>query len=580
MNKIKTIISTILVISIVLLCSNVAIAEEWHNGSVEYDILTTVDEPLLSGVQALINNLDNLEIYFHSEAVTGKPEYIKYTNVRADSAVSWANVPQVVGGFFYYDSLPDYGGEIYFEKTDVTNCVNIILYFHPNMPYTDDTLYTTFVEYSTIDLYYYSFYMDDYPSDQTDFRNLGLAVYPLGYGSSTHYMFAERLGETGECLYTKSGSFRNDFAIHIDGLMGYTELDRTNDCVFTSSSLILKDSSEVSMFDSGYAVTDNTYYHGNYTRRYYIKSEVDELETLIYTSVGMTDLPGSSAGITTDKAVYNYLDEIVFNYTKLDTLESSDEIYDLITYYYDENNEIHVLQTLRLAGGYSTDTGQAWFSTINYPLGHIYYGIIDEDLDYFYDQGVLNANILLSDDIFLISEDGSEYIALNSKKHYYENTDSFTYSYYALSETNITILDNDGTILSETLKVNGYGENTFMVPKDNNKVNEYPEWAILLNSTVYDNFTVYWKEIDTNEINPDYTPSINQTTQENIDELKDGFDPIIDLVTGLTTIFVDNPDYDSNGIVDTEEMSNWFNSLVSMVIILLFYILYKVFTRK
>ena len=91
---------------------------------------------------------------------------------------------------------------------------------------------------------------------------------------------------------------------------------------------------------------------------------------------------------------------------------------------------------------------------------------------------------------------------------------------------------------------------------------------------------MYWRLYIEPEPTPQPTePYYNESIEDNIDEIKDGINPILELIFGLSTIFVDNPDYDDNNVVDVNEISTWLNSLISIAIIIFIYILYTVYKR-
>ena len=560
-------------ILILVLASFNVVNAEYHNGTIEYNVFTDSSAACVSGTGSGVDTsaLAHTSIYFGLESVAGNPHKLKFTDCHVTSSYDFEDLPVSTGGFFLFDDIPGYGGSMYFTKT-TDGFADIYLYLDEDIPYTEETEYDITIDMSVINFYYDMYYVTTNSNYVASHKATGAYFAPYPNEQWT-------IGWADTFYYTKSGTFKNDYSIKFEGITGSTTVNRNVGGVFYSSDFIIENPDGSTQYNSGYVDTNNTYNHGNYTYNYYLKTQVDGLEFLLYQGIGEDAGPEDVLGLTTDRDIYHEDDEIVFNYTKLNEISDNDIIYDLITYAYDGNRDIQILTGLRLDGGYDQNTGQAWFATINYPFGEIYYGVIDHTISYRGNDNALTTNLHLLDSVTILPQDGSEYIELTGTKNSYINNDLIYFSYYSKSNVTITILDNESTILTRYLNISGIGDNSFIIPVDNDRVYDYPSWSIVMNNS-YDNFTVYWIEQQAEEYNPNIDYEVNATVQENVDELKDGVKPIMDLIIGVSTIFLDNPDYDKNGIVDIEEMSNWFNGLVSILLVIVVYIFYKGLKRN
>lgn len=548
---------------------------EWLNGSVEKNIQTDNNHGMQANDGFRFPYTCNPSFYYESKAVTGIVDIIKYTRVQIsyEGAFNWADIPNTVGGNFYITNTnPITYGSIYFLKKE-TNVVDIWLDFdYPTTQnFTDDTTYTLVTNWNTIDFYY---------KDISCVSNHNSEI-PLGFkfivsgGAIAYHNFG-----VGTVTITQLGSFKNDYSIWKDGYILDLDVNKYfPDHTYTNSQVVIKNDNDNIIYESGFSTTNVSISPGNYTNTYYVELNVDNSLHIILDNVGDgVGLP-TEPNLITDKEIYNYMDEITFNYSNLNNIEDGAESYDLIAYCIDNQGNYKSLSGLHLNYGYDKYDGQAWFSTTGYPYGDIYYGVIDNSLDYENNKNVIMSNVYLSDTIFIIPQLGNPYISITDKQDYYNNGNTLYYSYYTTVESNITIEDYNNEVITKILYVNGTGIGKYTLPYDDNKNYEYSVWSINM-SSYNDTYTVYWIEQDVIPYNPDYTPDVDPEIQANIDDIKDELEPIKDLIFGLSTIFLDNPDYDSNGIVDTEELSNWFNSIVMVIIVLTIYIFYRGLRRK
>lgn len=159
--------------------------------------------------------------------------------------------------------------------------------------------------------------------------------------------------------------------------------------------------------------------------------------------------------------------------------------------------------------------------------------------------------------------------------------------YKSLNQSRITVFDNDNTSIDTWLNVIGQSQIIYQIPIDADYEYAYNDWYVYLNDSgnvsnnIRYNFTVDWKVY----VPPTVTPTppaedYNVSIEESVDELKTAINPLLELVYGLSSIFVDNPDYDHDKIVTPAELKVWFNSLISIVVLIVILIGYKVLKRK
>lgn len=186
---------------------------------------------------------------------------------------------------------------------------------------------------------------------------------------------------------------------------------------------------------------------------------------------------------------------------------------------------------------------------------------------------------------FTISEPANYSITVNPNTCYVG--DKINIIYKSLNQSTLSVYDNNDKLIDNWLNIQGQSQKIYQVPPDYEYNNAYSNWYVMLNDTGNSsnthryNFTVNWNVYVEPEPTPEPTePYYNESIEENVNELKDGFNPLLELVFGLSTIFVDNPDYNNDNIVDVNELSTWINSIVSIAIVIFLFILYKVYKRR
>lgn len=207
----------------------------------------------------------------------------------------------------------------------------------------------------------------------------------------------------------------------------------------------------------------------------------------------------------------------------------------------------------------------------------IYYTQINKNLG--------NVNEYACRTTFIISEPLNYSITVNPDNVYVG--DKINIIYKSLNSSTLSVYDDNDKLIDNWLNIQGQSQKIYQVPPDYEYNNAYSNWYVMLNDTGNSsnnyryNFTVNWKIYVEPEPTPEPTEVyFNESIEENIDELKDGINPILDLIFGISTIFVENPDYNKDDIVDVNELSTWINSIVSIAIVIFLFILYKVYKRR
>lgn len=231
----------------------------------------------------------------------------------------------------------------------------------------------------------------------------------------------------------------------------------------------------------------------------------------------------------------------------------------------------------------------------------IYQDLITDESDntFYYSSGTLTAGIYytqinknlggLNDyavrTSFIISHPANYSIIVNPDSVYVG--DNINIIYKSLNQSTLNVYDNDDELIKSYINIQGEDQKVYQIPPDYAYENTYPSWYVYLNDSgnasnnLRFNFTVNWKLYTEPEPTPEPTePYYDEDIEGNIDQIKEGLDPIKQLIFGLSTIFVDNPDYNNDGIVDVNEVSSWLNSLIGIAIIIFIYILYTVYKRR
>lgn len=294
--------------------------------------------------------------------------------------------------------------------------------------------------------------------------------------------------------------------------------------------------------------------------------------------------------LTTDKINYNTTEELTISYTNIDEFYNSHS-----GYKYEKPYSLYILYPV-------TEPDRDFRTKFYQPL---YYDLRDETFtintsiltpqtEYFLaivktdsDFGNANYHLITSDTFYVIPD--NEYISTSCNPNgncYTGNGNPLDIFYNINNNSNIYVKDNDGNIVSTYYGVSGEGVKHYQIPFDENKFSSYPNWKIYINNTEYEtsyntDVTVYWSLFIKPTPTPTPTPyEMDTNVSEQIDNLKEESKPLFDFIYGLSTILIDNPDYDKNNLVDENEVNMWFNSLVPLGIILLIICLYIGLTKR
>ena len=296
------------------------------------------------------------------------------------------------------------------------------------------------------------------------------------------------------------------------------------------------------------------------------------------------DVEALTPTLSTDKLLYNTSEQITISFTNIDEIEgyiserlSLYILYPVVDDYkdYDAKYMLHLYRDRRD----ETFTLNTSFLT---PQNEYHLAVcIDGDFHQ------IDDALIISDTFFVY--DDNEYINTNCNP----DANCYTYNggdisiYYKINNnSNIIIKDNEGNTIQTYYNIIGENELNYNIPEDLNKLNSYPNWKIYLNNTEYEtnystDVTIYWSLIAIPTPTPIYTSvPTDENVREQIEELKEESKPIFDLIYGLSELVIDNPDYDDDNIITENEMNNWFNSLIPIVLILLIFIVYTGLTKK
>ena len=280
--------------------------------------------------------------------------------------------------------------------------------------------------------------------------------------------------------------------------------------------------------------------------------------------------------LTTDKSLYNTSELLTISYTNIDEMDIHGTpalfiVYPIIDDYHDYDAKFmqHLLSS-------KEDETFTINTSILQPQTE-YYLVIADNTDW---SRIESAYI--TSDVFYVYPD-EEYLTTSCTVEgncYTYNGDYISIYYKVNNNSDIIIKDNDNNIIQTYYNIINEGKINYQIPFDENKLNSYPNWKVYLNNTEYEtnystDVTVYWSLFVTPTPTPVYTVDIpDENVTEQIDQLKEESKPIFDLIYGLTTLVIDNPDYDNDNIIDEHEINNWFNSLIPLGILLLLVILY------
>ena len=296
--------------------------------------------------------------------------------------------------------------------------------------------------------------------------------------------------------------------------------------------------------------------------------------------------------LTTDKTYYNTSEQIIISYTNINKLYEDNKE----KYLFEKPYEVYILYPVTNDyKQYEAKFRQYLYSDLRDETFTLNTSFLSPQNVYILGIVGKNGYYGLHDDILLMSESfvvypDDEYLSVSCDAEtacFTSNNDKITIYYKINNNSEIIIKDNDGNIINHYYNIIDEGEIVYTIPGDIEHLNTYPNWKIYLNNTDYPtsfnkDITVYWSlfiiPTPTPTFTPIPTPDIN--ISDEIDNLKDEISPIKDLFIGLSSILVDNPDYNKDNIVDENEINHWFNSLIPMCIILLLIVLFLGLKQK
>lgn len=637
----------LLIIGLILICSNIVYAESYINDSIEYTSTYSYDYNLgatLSGG----NEFSSWSFYYESQELTGQPSHIRITNVRINEE-DGIYIPNTVGApFWLYDGSNLTGrGQLEIKNLIGTNLAQIDIYFYP-YPYCvfeDDTLYSMQIYSGLIDEYYEQIYYYNGISAATLKNNLH--SYVSTHPSLIHFFLDYYpTGQQGVYDYFYEGTFRNDYSIYLNGDIGQTDIirDGFDQYYLTSSKYIIKNSTGGIIYDNPYKAENFSYpfYNGSY--KHYIYSETGE-NWLIFNAISEADhyavinvndtyfvepqniisyynitnanfddfryilrleykignswyaqtasysesqfLENSSGSIeinpdTQNEELPKIMRVKIFSFRKINPLKTEDIGYST-EFSYNPGYEFDYYVT-----GYVYDTNKntmikdAEINLSDFMLWNSYTSY--SDLWGYFSVGVPTGWYTLK-----ISKSG--YYNYTSNLMYIDENKNFNIGLTPLSVTNGTLHGTIRDINNNPIK-NAYiyitnGTNTYGDYSDENGyykiigLEQNEEYHIIVSKTDYfnydDNFTMPasgTKELDIilikkiPDITPTPTPPIDEDIEEQLEDLKENINPLKQLIFGLAQLFIDHPDYDKDNIVTENEMNMWFNSLISIAIVI------------
>ena len=400
-----------------------------------------------------------------------------------------------------------------------------------------------------------------------------------GGGTSTGYVY------TGEHTSKILKSFYNKYYYWFDEQVELFEFNITRDVSNKSMIRIVNSGgveliNETSLQSSTIPVVSDDL--TNHTWYFYAEdhNEITYQRTFDFIPVEEDLIPT----LNTDKLLYNTSEQITISFTNIDEIEgyigkrlSLYILYSITEPYkdYDAKYMLHLYGDRR-------DETFTLNTSFLVPENQYHLAVcVDGDFHN------IDDALIISDTFYVY--DDNEYLTTSCNPegncYTYNNNDIIIY-YKINNNSDIIIKDDDGNTIQTYYNIINEGEINYHIPNDENKLNSYPNWKIYLNNTEYEtnystDVTVYWSLISQPTSTPIYTSvPIDENVSEQIDELKEESKPIFDLIYGLSELVIDNPDYDDDNIITENEMNNWFNSLIPIVLILLIFIVYTGLTKK
>ena len=376
-------------------------------------------------------------------------------------------------------------------------------------------------------------------------------------------------------------SFYNSYDLYSDSFSNLLNYSRDSN---NQSIIILKDYNNNIIYSE--TVLDNEITEipsSNITPWYLI---VEDSYGNMYYETLIFDIDEDAPTLTTDKTYYNTSENIEISYTNIDKLYENNKY----EYLYQKPYEVYILYpVIDSYKQYEAKYRQYLLYNLEDEIFTLNTSFLSPQNTYIL--GIVGTNgyhglhddILLFSDSFVVYPD-DEYLSVScdseSECYTYNNADITIY-YKINNNSNIIIKDNNGNVINQYQNIINEGEITYRIPLDENHINSYPNWKIYLNNTAYPTsfnkgVTVYWSQMVTPTPTPIYTPTPtpDKNISDEIDDFKTEIKPLKDLLIGLSTVVIDNPDYNKDNMVDEHELNHWFNSLIPLCIIFLLIILY------
>ena len=578
--KIRIVIMSTLIL---LLFINSGNATTYENGSLELSIEASNTYNLLSYTAATsLTDTWNQKFWYGTESLCGVPDTFVFTNVKmVCTAYDWVDVPQAVGAPFTLKLSGDIKGygSIYIRKTSVDHRVDIYYYFDStSLDMEENTEYDLVVYNGIINQYF-----DSYSRTTSSWGNLRdackCAIAPYAV-SINRFPYCEDNAVSGVATYNYQDEFRNDYSIKFIGTQVETTIYRNLDKPLKTSSFILRNEQNEIYYNSGTSSVNYTYYNVNESL-YYIIQPNNYNEIIVYTSIVESEVI-INASLEFNRSSYNISDILQFEYSNLNSIRNEDDVYDLQLYYYKDQNEIEYVYNVPLRGSLDESDDIGYISSHGWNPNKLYYGVIRNDINYKSSHTTFLSNVELTGYINLTYP--YEFINDTCTGDYchYNNGDTITLVYNTYTDQNIYIIDGNNNIIQDLGIQHGFGTIEFVIPFDDSRQYNYPGWSTTMD-IYYDNMSVYWlEESEYLEYisEPVYDEEMQEEIKENIDTMQDAFTPIKDLVIGMGGIIIENPDYDDNGIVESNEIDQWFNGIIGLIIVIAIYIFYNGLRRR
>ena len=584
----------LLIMIFILISLNIVTATTYTNGTL---IVSGYAEQEYENIGFQTNeNLDlsqHMKLHYKGLDDSGLPISIEYDDVRFLYNGDYADVPQNLGGpVMIYDGglsgtlvgtgnvwiykTADHGGEVMEAK--------ITYLFDDGFIPGNDKFYDMYVYTHAIRTYvdwigYENHGTDTHPPE---YGTLNIAIEPL---DSTYTYSHGNSYNNVDVTYKRISNFKNTYSIGILESTSTIDIDRIYPGYEVSSKLVIRNQDTSLYYETGFSSINTTLIEiFNETQKYYIEPEASAVEHLIYEYIPPVEPENVTPTLTTDKLLYNTSEQITISFTNIDEIEgyvgerlSLYILYPIIDDYkdYDTKYMLHLLGDRRD----ETFTLNTSFLT---PQNEYHLGVcIDGDFHN------IDDSLIISDTFYVYDE--NEYLSTSCNPEgncYTYNNDVITIYYKINNNSNIIIKDNNDNIIQTYYNIIDEGSINYHIPIDENKLNTYPNWKVYLNNTEYEtnystDVTVYWSLIATPTPTPIYTSvPIDENVSVEVDRLKEESKPIFDLIYGLSELVVDNPDYDDDNIITENEMNNWFNSLIPIVLILLIFIVYTGLSKR